>query len=185
MSKYATNEEILDVIAKCGGCVPAECIGHDCVCRIQAKAIELEFRVGRRARVGRALTFKLYTKEEIEQIETLLAGGSDVSSISSQLGRSYNALYRKVRRLKIQKRIVVPIKEEVKGLTKRQKEALDAIKLFWNEHGYAPSYEVIAQKLNAKSKSTVFRLVQSLEDAGYITRRSHRARSVRPVDQPE
>lgn len=46
-------------------------------------------------------------------------------------------------------------------MTKRQKHALDFIKSFWAEHGYAPSYEEIKEHLGLKSKSNVHFLVFS------------------------
>ena len=182
MKNYATNEEILEVIAMCGGCVPDECAGHDCTCRIQAKAIEEVFRVGRRSTKPQGPFHLVYTEAELERLGAMVGDGASTPSIAAELGRSRKAIYTKIQRLVAKGKIKIPIKQEVKELTKRQKEALDVIKAFWSEHGYAPSYEIIAQKLNAKSKSTVFRLVKSLEAGGYITKRSHSARSVRLMD---
>lgn len=183
MRQYATHEEIFDVVARSGGCIPSDCAGRDCTCRMQAKAMEEMFRVGRRAPEREKSPTTIYTAEELSLLIEMVGDGSRISDIAAKIGRSRRATYAKIRRLEAGGKLSIPVKERSLELTQRQKEALDAIKAFWAEHGYAPSYDIIARNIGAKSKSSVFRLIKSLEDGGYITKRSYRARSVRPVSQ--
>ncbi|MBC8159548.1 MAG: hypothetical protein H8E94_09490 [Alphaproteobacteria bacterium] len=69
-------------------------------------------------------------------------------------------------------------------MTPRHKECLDFIKTFWEEKGYAPSYDEIRVALGAKSKASVSGLLSKLEGRGYIKRIPNLARSVR-VAYPE
>lgn len=66
-------------------------------------------------------------------------------------------------------------------MTLRQKEALDFIRGFWGQNGYAPSYDQIAEAMGIRSKSGVHRVVTCLVDRGWLVREPHKARSVRVV----
>lgn len=66
-------------------------------------------------------------------------------------------------------------------MTYRQKEALDFIKGFWGQNGFAPSYDQIAEAMGIKSKSGVHRVITCLVQRGWVIREPHKARSVRPV----
>jgi repressor LexA len=66
-------------------------------------------------------------------------------------------------------------------MTYRQKEALDFIKDFWGQNGFAPSYDQIAEAMGIKSKSGVHRVITCLVERGWVVREPHKARSVRPV----
>ena len=66
-------------------------------------------------------------------------------------------------------------------MTYRQKEALDFIKGFWGQNGFAPSYDQIAEAMGIKSKSGVHRVITCLVERGLVVREPHKARSVRPV----
>lgn len=72
-------------------------------------------------------------------------------------------------------------------LTPRQKQCLDFISSFWDEHNYAPSFGEIAKALDAKSRSSVTPLVSKLEGRGYIERIPNLARSIRVIkaDAPQ
>ena len=111
--------------------------------------------------------------------------GVTLTDMAEALGRTHSSVWEKVRLLKrkgvLQSRKQPLISKDDEEMTKRQKEVLDFIRAFWAEHGYAPSYQVIAEGVGMKSKGGVARLVQSLEEGGHITRRPNRARSVRPA----
>lgn len=63
-------------------------------------------------------------------------------------------------------------------MTKRQKYAMDFIKFFWAENGYAPSYDEIKSHLGLKSKSNVHSLVFRLVKKELITVKPGMARSI-------
>ena len=67
------------------------------------------------------------------------------------------------------------------GLTPKQQAALDAIKSLIVFDGCAPSYDQIAEIIGVKSKSTVMRLVSSLEARGHVRRAPNKARSIQIV----
>lgn len=56
--------------------------------------------------------------------------------------------------------------------TKRQREILDYITGFIEEHGYVPSYQQIARRMRIASKSAIANHVAALERQGLISRRS-------------
>lgn len=70
------------------------------------------------------------------------------------------------------------------GLTPQQRALLDAITRIQAETGVAPSYSEMAAAIGAKSKATVARLMQGLEDRGHIRRMPRRARSYGLVGTP-
>ena len=55
--------------------------------------------------------------------------------------------------------------------TKRQKEVLEYIIEFADDHGYAPSYQQIALHFGVKSKGGIARHVEALEKQGFVLRR--------------
>ena len=63
-------------------------------------------------------------------------------------------------------------------MTKRQKQVLDFILKFWEEHGYSPSYEDIGKGLSIASKSNVHRLVYSLVNRGFLKNQPNKSRSL-------
>lgn len=67
------------------------------------------------------------------------------------------------------------------GLTRVQKRALDFIRGYLLEHGFAPSFEEIAAGIGATSKGHVHQLVAALADRGAITYQPGRARSIAVV----
>jgi len=64
------------------------------------------------------------------------------------------------------------------ALTKRQKEVLDFIADFVEEHGYSPSYEELAHGLNLASLATVHKHIQALESRNYLRRLFNQSRSI-------
>ncbi len=66
-------------------------------------------------------------------------------------------------------------------LTKRQKEILDYIQGFIAEHGYAPSFEEIADSFGYSSLATVHEHLSNLERKGYIRKSYNESRSIEMV----
>jgi repressor LexA len=66
-------------------------------------------------------------------------------------------------------------------LTKRQKEILDYIHGFIEEHGYAPSFEEIALAFGYSSLATVHEHLSNLERKGYIRKSYNESRSIEMV----
>jgi len=64
------------------------------------------------------------------------------------------------------------------ALTKRQKEVLDFIATFVDEHGYCPSYEEIARGLDLASLATVHKHITVLEAKSYLRRGFNQSRSL-------
>ncbi|MEP7076434.1 MAG: S24 family peptidase [Acidobacteriota bacterium] len=55
--------------------------------------------------------------------------------------------------------------------TRRQREVLDFIVRYIDNHGYEPSYQLIARSLGLRSKAGIARHIQSLEEQGLLVRR--------------
>src|ERR1700722_9836670 len=66
--------------------------------------------------------------------------------------------------------------------TKKQRELLNFIEQFINEHGYSPSYREIMTGLNYNSVATVALHVNNLLKRGHLKKRDHSARSLELVD---
>src|ERR1041384_2004789 len=64
------------------------------------------------------------------------------------------------------------------ALTKRQKQVLDFIAGFVDEHGYCPSYEEIARGLDLASLATVHKHISALEAKNYLKRGFNQSRSL-------
>src|SRR2546423_14412081 len=63
-------------------------------------------------------------------------------------------------------------------LTKRQREILDYLQDFIQQHGYAPSLEEIGRRLGLWSLATVHKHLTDLQEKGFIKRAWNRSRSV-------
>ncbi len=63
-------------------------------------------------------------------------------------------------------------------LTKRQREILDYLNDFIQQHGYAPSLEEIGRRFGLSSLATVHKHLTNLQDKGFIKRSWNRSRSV-------
>jgi len=68
------------------------------------------------------------------------------------------------------------------ALTKRQKEFLDFLAGFLEQHHYSPSYEEIATGLNLASLATVHKHILALESKKYLKRGFNQSRSLE-IDQ--
>ena len=66
-------------------------------------------------------------------------------------------------------------------LTKRQKEVLDYLNDFIQQHGYAPSLEEIGRRFGLSSLATVHKHLTNLQEKGFIKRAWNRSRSVEMV----
>ena len=66
-------------------------------------------------------------------------------------------------------------------LTKRQREILDYLSEFIEQHGYAPSLEEIGRRFGLSSLATVHKHLTNLQDKGFIRRAWNRSRSVELV----
>ncbi len=66
-------------------------------------------------------------------------------------------------------------------LTKRQREILDYLSEFIQNHGYAPSLEEIGRRFNLSSLATVHKHLSNLQEKGFIRRAWNRSRSVELV----
>ena len=63
-------------------------------------------------------------------------------------------------------------------LTKRQREILNYLASYAEEHGYAPSFEEIAAHFNYNSLATVHEHLSNLERKGYIKRSYNESRAI-------
>ncbi len=63
-------------------------------------------------------------------------------------------------------------------LTKRQREILDYLTSYASGHGYAPSFEEIAEHFNYNSLATVHEHLSNLERKGYIKRSYNESRAI-------
>lgn len=65
--------------------------------------------------------------------------------------------------------------------TKKQKELLEFVDAFIQEHGYGPSYREVMNGLGYKSVSTVAIHIDGLIKKGYLRKRDNSARSLEVV----
>ena len=63
-------------------------------------------------------------------------------------------------------------------LTRRQREILDFLNEFIEQHGYAPSLEEIGRRFGLSSLATVHKHLTNLQEKGFIRRAWNRSRSV-------
>jgi repressor LexA len=66
-------------------------------------------------------------------------------------------------------------------LTRRQREILDYLGEFIEQHGYAPSLEEIGRRFGLSSLATVHKHLTNLQEKGFIRRAWNRSRSVELV----
>src|SRR5579871_5181135 len=64
------------------------------------------------------------------------------------------------------------------ALTKRQKQVLDFIAHFLDDHGYCPSFEEIAHGLELASLATVHKHISVLQSKNYLKRGFNQSRSL-------
>src|SRR5690606_7727787 len=70
-------------------------------------------------------------------------------------------------------------------LTKKQRELLVFIDERLKATGVAPSFDEMKEALALKSKSGIHRLINALEERGFIRRLPHRARALEVLRLPE
>ncbi|HVZ76459.1 MAG TPA: transcriptional repressor LexA [Gemmatimonadaceae bacterium] len=63
-------------------------------------------------------------------------------------------------------------------LTKRQREILNYLTAYAEQHGYAPSFEEIAENFGYNSRATVHEHLSNLERKGYIKRSYNESRAI-------
>lgn len=63
-------------------------------------------------------------------------------------------------------------------LTVKQKKLLDFINIYFKENSIYPTYEEMKSALNIKSKSSIHKLISSIEERGFIERIPHKARAI-------
>ena len=73
---------------------------------------------------------------------------------------------------------------ERSNLTPRMRECFQCIDAYCADHGVAPTYETIMDKLGLRSKGAVARLIEALESRGWITRRPNHKQSITIVPAP-
>jgi repressor LexA len=76
------------------------------------------------------------------------------------------------------------LEDAVQPLTKRQREILDYLNEFIQQHGYAPSLEEIGRRFGLSSLATVHKHMTNLESKGFIKRAWNRSRSVELLPGP-
>jgi repressor LexA len=69
-------------------------------------------------------------------------------------------------------------------LTRRQRDILAFIESFLETQGYSPALEEIARHFGISSLNGVYKHLRVLEERGFISRMSNRARSIRLVKLP-
>lgn len=69
------------------------------------------------------------------------------------------------------------------ALTKRQREILDYLALYIDKHGYAPSFEEIAETMGYASLATVHEHLTNLERKGVIRRSYNESRGLEVVSR--
>lgn len=70
------------------------------------------------------------------------------------------------------------------AITKRQREILDYLKQYIEDHQYAPSFEEIAEHFQFSSLATVHEHLTNLERKGRIHRNHNESRSIEIVPEP-
>jgi repressor LexA len=71
--------------------------------------------------------------------------------------------------------------QQQRPLTKKQKEILDFVREFSEGHGYAPSFEEIAEAFGYGSLATVHEHLENLRTKGYIRKGYNESRSIELV----
>lgn len=69
------------------------------------------------------------------------------------------------------------------SVTEKQYELLKYLREYMAEKPIAPSYAEMMNRLDMKSKSGIFRLLNALEERGYIQRMPNRARAIKILEE--
>ena len=70
-------------------------------------------------------------------------------------------------------------------LTPRQNDCWQFLAKYTANHGYAPSFDGMAEALNLSSKSNIHRLLEALEERGHIRRLRRRSRAIEILRLPK
>jgi repressor LexA len=70
-------------------------------------------------------------------------------------------------------------------LTRKQRDLLYIIKEALQENGIPPSFDEMKDKLDLRSKSGIHRLIEALEERGFIRRLPNRARAIEILKMPD
>jgi SOS-response transcriptional repressor LexA len=65
-------------------------------------------------------------------------------------------------------------------LTRKQRQVLNFIERFWEEHDYSPSYREISD-VEGTALSHTYAIVSALTDKGFIHKERGRARAIYPI----
>lgn len=69
------------------------------------------------------------------------------------------------------------------GLTRKQHELYDFIGIYLAKHGYAPTYDEMAEAVGLASKGRIGEILAALEERGYIKRIPNRPRAIEILPQ--
>ncbi len=69
-------------------------------------------------------------------------------------------------------------------MTPNEHALLGFIRLYKDKHGYAPSFSEMATASQLKSKTGIYRRLQSLEEQGFIRRMRYKTRAIEIVENP-
>lgn len=72
----------------------------------------------------------------------------------------------------------------MRPLTAKQAELLDFLKAYSDEFDRMPSFDEMRQGMGLASKSGVHRIIEALEERGFIRRLPNRARCIELVEEP-
>ena len=68
-------------------------------------------------------------------------------------------------------------------LTAKQRDLLNFLREYQQEHDHAPSFDEMKDAVGLKSKSGIHRLVSGLEERGHIRRLANRARAIEIIEE--
>ena len=146
---------------------PAEPGAADCgACALAAGQVRepLDARLASRHRMGR---------DDGDDIQAVEAQGHDIEGTvgGGKRGQAHRLTFA----------FCLSIVRGMLPLTKRQREILDFLNEFIQQHGYAPSLEEIGRRFNLSSLATVHKHLTNLQEKGFIKRAWNRSRSVEMV----
>lgn len=72
---------------------------------------------------------------------------------------------------------------DTRPLTERQNEAYEFIRSYVDRHRKPPTLQEIGDALGIASSNGVYKLLQALEEKGYIEREKHAARGIQLIDE--
>src|SRR4029077_2817694 len=87
-------------------------------------------------------------------------------------------------RLTASEKIAKRVREGTGMVTKRQKQLLDYLRTYIDQHGYAPTLEEIGRHFSLSSLATVHKHLQNLERKGRIRRLAHHSRALQVTAEP-